>query len=231
MELASHLETKVARLYQEGLGRIKMVLAGTDTSSLLEILEGSFGHVDLDVSTSSASIEMPIKKSTAAEKFSEKQSEKTSEKPSVPLSKEGSSASAELVFPLKSILLIIASLPESFLPLCGPETLSCYRCQYPSCNQEFSQKAAACYHVHCDHLNIALACLYCSFDDNPKMQWYSASTWQHHTHKHALNNLPIHPDDPAFFPTICWDWGYPIYLQSYSRTPPCWYHLQISYSS
>ena len=48
-----------------------MVLAGIDTSSLLEILEGSFGHVDLDVSTSSTSIEMPIKKSTAAEKSPE----------------------------------------------------------------------------------------------------------------------------------------------------------------
>ena len=31
------------------------------------------------------------------------------------------------------------------------------------------------------------------------MQWYSASAWEHHTHKHALNNLPIYPDDPAFF--------------------------------
>ena len=176
-----------------------MALAGTDTPSLLEILEGSFGHVDLDVSTSSASIEMPIKKSTAAEKSPEKPSEKTSEKPSVPLSKEGSSASAELVFPLKYIPLIIASLPELFLPLHGPETLSHYRCQHTSCNQEFSQKAVACNHVCCDHLNIALACLYCSFDDNPKMWWYSASTLEHHTCKHALNNLPIYPDDPAFF--------------------------------
>ena len=30
------------------------------------------------------------------------------------------------------------------------------------------------------------------------MQWYSASAWEHHTHKHVLDNLPIHPDDPAF---------------------------------
>ena len=28
---------------------------------------------------------------------------------------------------------------------------------------------------------------------------YSASTWEHHTCKHAQDNLPIHPDDPAFF--------------------------------
>ena len=145
-----------------------MALAGTDTSSLLEILDRSFGHVDLDVSTLSASIEMPINKLTVAEKSPEKPSEKTSEKPSVPLSEEGSSASAELIFPLKSIPLIIASLPESVLPLCGPETHSHYRCQYPSCNQEFSQRAAACHHVCHDHLNIALACLYCSLMITPK---------------------------------------------------------------
>ena len=31
------------------------------------------------------------------------------------------------------------------------------------------------------------------------MHWYSASTWEHHTHKHVQDNLPIHPDDPTFF--------------------------------
>ena len=31
------------------------------------------------------------------------------------------------------------------------------------------------------------------------MHWYSASMWEHHTHKHVQDNLPIHPDDPAFF--------------------------------
>ena len=168
MELASHLETKAGKLHWEGLGRIKMALVGNDTSSLLEILEGSFGHIDLVVSILSGSIEVPIKKSTAAEKSPEKTPEKTSEKPSVLLSE-------------------------------GPEPLSHYRCQYPSCNQEFSQKAAACNLVHHDHLNIALACLYYSFDDNPKMWWYSASAWEHHTCKHALNNLPIYPDNPVFF--------------------------------
>ena len=45
---------------------------------------------------------------------------------------------------------------------------------------------------------MALACLYCSFECNPKMQWYSASAWEHHTLAHSRENLPIHPDDPAF---------------------------------
>ena len=27
---------------------------------------------------------------------------------------------------------------------------------------------------------------------------YSASTWEHHTLTHSKENLPIHPDDPAF---------------------------------
>ena len=30
------------------------------------------------------------------------------------------------------------------------------------------------------------------------MWWYSTSAWEHHTHKHMQDNLPIHPDDPAF---------------------------------
>ena len=31
------------------------------------------------------------------------------------------------------------------------------------------------------------------------MHWYSASAWEHHTYKHAQDNLPIYPDEPAFF--------------------------------
>ena len=30
------------------------------------------------------------------------------------------------------------------------------------------------------------------------MQWYSASAWEHHTLAHSKENLPIHPNDPAF---------------------------------
>ena len=120
------------------------------------------------------------------------------EKATTTLSNIGGLATAELVFPLKSIPTNIPGLPESFLPLCGPETLSQYHCQYPSCSLDFSQKAVACSHICCNHLNIALACLYCSFENNPKMQWYSVSAWEHHTLKHVKENLPIHPNDLAF---------------------------------
>ena len=211
LELASHLERKATQLCREGFWRIKIALAGTDTSSLLEILEGSFGQVDLDTTTSSVSTEIteaPTTKSTTTEKSLQTPLGETSEKASVPLSEDSSLATAELVFPLKSIPLVIAKLPEPFMPLHGPETLSCYRCQYPSCDHEFSQKAAACNHVHHDHLNIALACLYCSFDDNPKMCWYSASAWEHHSCRYTQDNLPIYPDDPAFsqqFIHVPWD--------------------------
>ena len=102
------------------------------------------------------------------------------------------------MFPLKSVPTVIAGIPEPFLPVCGLETLSLYHCQFPSCALEFSQKAAACNDICHDHLNIALACLYCSFEHNPKLHWYSASTWEHHTSTHTKENLPIHPDDPAF---------------------------------
>ena len=40
------------------------------------------------------------------------------------LSDSGGLATAELVFPLKSIPTVITGLPEPFLPVCGPETLS-----------------------------------------------------------------------------------------------------------
>ena len=148
-----------------------MALAGTDTSSLLEILEGSFGHVDLDTTTSSIPTEItevPVTRPNTTEKLLETPPEETPEKTSILPIEESSSASTELVFPLKSIHLVIARLPEPFLPLCGPETLSHYRCQYPSCANEFSQKAAVHNHVCCDHLNIALACLYCSLMTTPK---------------------------------------------------------------
>ena len=116
--------------------------------------------------------------------------------PLVPVS--GGLASAELVFPFKSVPTVMAGIPEPFLPVCGLETLSVYHCQFPSCTLEFFQNVAACSHIHHDHLNITLACLCCSFEHNPKLCWYSASAWEHHTSTHTKENLPIHPDDHAF---------------------------------
>ena len=43
-----------------------------------------------------------------------------------------------------------------------------------------------------------LACLYCNGRDNPKMQWFSASAWENHVHKHSQDGLPLFPDNPAF---------------------------------
>ena len=68
MELSAHLEEKAAQLRHEGLGRIKMALAGTDTSSLLEILEEHFGYMDLDTSKSTISTEKSEKEKTTEEK-------------------------------------------------------------------------------------------------------------------------------------------------------------------
>ena len=87
LELASHLEKKAAQLCREGFGRIKMALAGTDTSSLLEILEGSSGQVDLDTTTSSVSTEIteaPTTRSTTTEKSLEMLLGETLEEASVP---------------------------------------------------------------------------------------------------------------------------------------------------
>ena len=53
LELAAHLEEKAAQLRHEGLGQIKIALAGTGISSLLEILHGHFGHIDSSESAES----------------------------------------------------------------------------------------------------------------------------------------------------------------------------------
>ena len=46
IELATHLEEKATRLKCEGLGKIKIALAGCNTSSLIYTLEGAFGSID-----------------------------------------------------------------------------------------------------------------------------------------------------------------------------------------
>ena len=182
--MAAHLEQKAAHLHREGFGKLKVALGGTDKQPLLQILEESFGNVDPD-STSTISTDAPGQKPADTEKPTE---EEPPEKVATIPIRESSLATTELVFPLRSLSPIIASILESLLPLCGPETLPCYRCQHPSCDEEFSQKAAACNHVHCDHLNIALACLYCSANNCPKMRWYSASALEHHTCQHTQDN-------------------------------------------
>ena len=54
-------------------------------------------------------------------------------------------------------------IPENYFLPCGPKTLSHYHCQVPPCTLDFAQKATASNHVWNDHLNAALASLYCSF--------------------------------------------------------------------
>ena len=124
------------------MGKVKIALASTNTSFLLDILEGCFGHKDLDTSQSTISLEEP-ETVTTTEDVASNIPEKTS--PTIPTS--GSLATGELMFPLKSVPTVIAGIPKSYLPVCGLETLSLYCCQYPSCTLEFSQKAAACNHI------------------------------------------------------------------------------------
>ena len=45
---------------------------------------------------------------------------------------------------------------------------------------------------------MALACLYCSGKENPKMQWLSVSAGKNHVQKHTQDGLPIFLVDPAF---------------------------------
>ena len=185
LELAAHLEGKAAQLKWEGLSKIKIAINGTDISSLTRLLEGSFGSVDQSPPSPPASTEItgPLEEHPAEEV--------SGSEPSSPIAKS-SVATAELVFPMKSIPLVVAGIPEVFLPFCGPETLSHYWCQFPNCTQAFSQKASACNHIHHNHLNVALACIYCSSKENPTIHWYS------HVCKHTQDDLPIFPNDLSF---------------------------------
>ena len=131
------------------------MLSWVVTSSLLDTLEGAFDSTDQET-ISIASI--PETKETITEDI-----------PSTASPAESGPVGAELVFPTQAIPLVIAGIPESLLPIHGPEEQSHYRCQLTDCTQIFLQKAAACTHVCYNHLNVALACLYCSSRDNPKM--------------------------------------------------------------
>ena len=48
IELVTHIEEKAAKLKHKGLGKIKIALAGCNTSSLIDTLEGAFGSIDLE---------------------------------------------------------------------------------------------------------------------------------------------------------------------------------------
>ena len=97
--------------------KIKIALAGTDTSSLFKILGGCFGYADLDTSQSMASTEK------VEEEVKEEASTPFKQIPAT-LSSNGGLASTELVFPLKSTPTVTAGLPEAYLLIHGPETLS-----------------------------------------------------------------------------------------------------------
>ena len=107
MELAAHLEGKATKLRHEGLGKVKIALASTNTSFLLDILEGCFGHKDLDTSQSTISIE---ETEATIEDVTSNIPEKTP--PTLPAS--SGPATAELAFPLKSVPTVIAGIPEPF---------------------------------------------------------------------------------------------------------------------
>ena len=114
MEVAAHLEGKAARLRHEGLGKVKVALAGTNASFFLDILEGCFGQQDPDTSQSTISLK-EAETDITVEHVTSNIPEKIL--PSVPVS--GGLASAELVFPLKSVPTVIAGIPEPFLPVHG----------------------------------------------------------------------------------------------------------------
>ena len=103
IELATHLEEKAARLKCEGLGKIKIALAGCNTSSLVDTLEGAFGSIDQET-ISIASI--PKAKETVTEDV-----------PSTPSPTKSGPTGVELVFPTQAIPLVIAGIPESLLPI------------------------------------------------------------------------------------------------------------------
>ena len=69
----------------------------------------------------------------------------TEEIPSIPSSTDSGPLEVELVFPMQAIPLVIAGIPESLLPIHGPEMQLCYRCQIADCTQIFFAKGCSLY--------------------------------------------------------------------------------------
>ena len=88
---------------------MKIALAETKTFSLLEILEGCFGHESLDTSQSTVSTEK-VETETMAEEAASNLPEKTP----ATLSDNGGLAAAELVSPIKSIPIVIVRGKQIF---------------------------------------------------------------------------------------------------------------------
>ena len=105
---------------------MKIALAGCNTSSLIDTLEGAFGIIDLET-ISLASI--PKTKEVITEDI-----------PSTPSPTDSGPLEVELVFPTQAIPSVIAGIPESSLLIQGPETQSCYRCQFMDCTQIFCKR-------------------------------------------------------------------------------------------
>ena len=124
--------------------KLKLALAGCNMSSLLDTLEGAFGSIDQET-ISIASI--PKAKETVTEDI-----------PSTPSPAKSGPIGVELVFPTQDIPLVIAGIPESLLPIHGPEAShvidvnSLIVLKYSSTNQQLA-------FIRQDHLNVALACL------------------------------------------------------------------------
>ena len=85
-------------------------------SSLLEIMQGHFGHIDSSESNESAHESENV---LAKEEETPEAIEKISAKPT----EAGNLVTAELFFPFKSFLAVVGIL-KMYLPLCDPETLS-----------------------------------------------------------------------------------------------------------
>ena len=131
IELATHLEEKAAKLKNEGLGKIKIALMGCNTSSLIDTLEGAFSSKDPET-ISLASI---LKTKEVV----------TEDVPSTSSPTDSGPLEVELAFPTWAIPLVIAGIPESFLPIRGPEMQSHYRCQFIDCTQIFFAKSSGLY--------------------------------------------------------------------------------------
>ena len=86
----------------KGLEQIKTALAGTDMSSLLEILQVHFGHV--------ASSESDEEENVLEEEETSEVAEEVIAKPL----EVGNLSTAELVFPFKSSPFVVAGIPEIF---------------------------------------------------------------------------------------------------------------------
>ena len=204
LTLSSYLEERAAKLKKEALGRVLVVLAGSPPNCLFQLLESFFGYKETTASASESTAmntsmtlhtieEFPKGATAALPPFIPKTSTvppplgsgSESETRSSKLSPETTKAVGFKPGPV-SDTWTDTGLAAEYIPHLDPGGTD-YCCPFPNCARKgVAQKDTMATHVRRDHLNVALACHYCT-----RLFWSREGWMKHCKGKHS--NLPPVP--------------------------------------